>query len=319
MLTPRSFITADTSWLGGQPIGLYTFGRKVEDIVGTAVDGTYSYSLVVYDSSVSHYSVFNGEFQLYTSGNFSDRWDVWDDTLAVDAVQIADDASAASNLDKAFDAEIDSSVILDLKQLRIVGSGGVEAGMLVRGNSTVPALLVETDSPDKNAALFHNRHEAGIAVEMKALAGGSADDGAGLEISGGGGGISGGAGSFGNGLHVVTDSNDSPGIRFLTQSSGSIPLLLRTDKSYGILLDSKKHAEPDQPEHGEVHPGLWITSGDSAAMFLNADSASFDTADFSIDWKRMVGHTVWSADTNNAAWNDSLGKFGAWNAKAQKP
>jgi hypothetical protein len=53
-------------------------------------------------------------------------------------------------------------------------------------------------------------------------------------------------------------------------------------------------------------------------MFLNADSASFDAADFSIDWKRMVGRTIWSADTNNAAWNDSLGKFGAWNAQAQK-
>lgn len=47
------------------------------------------------------------------------------------------------------------------------------------------------------------------------------------------------------------------------------------------------------------------------------NSGVLDSVDLAADTRTLLRFAPWEADTNNAKWNDNLGKFGEWNAQAQ--
>lgn len=331
VLTSPNVTSASVS-LSGVTIGNYAYAEEVADLDGSGVSGTYKYTFVVWDSSADLYSTYNGEFQLYTTTDFSTAMD---SSRFADVIRINGDATAAQFVDAAFDAAMDSTAVLDLKQLRLVGSkndGVTEAPLFARNWGGGYTVSIEGDT-------------TGVVTNVQANveAGGSGYDapggGAAVRLIGGGT----GAGllcysknaqaiyvrpgsSFGDCAYIGSTTGEA---LYLSAHAGNEPTLEIVHQGSGPALSITGSYAND---HGT--PCVEIsTLNDSAAVRIASPSGvipivAYGSPFVDSTWmresaRRAIGREVWETDTNSTAtggWQKTSGggseQFGDWTAKA---
>lgn len=137
---------------------LYSYKMALASIGAAQLEGTYKYTLIAHDNSLGLYSTFNGEFQLYASGNLSDKLDSLNnfdkttgtigsaqlETGAITATVIAADAIGASEI--AADAIGASEISANAIGASEVADGAIDAGALAA--DAITAAKIADDAID---------------------------------------------------------------------------------------------------------------------------------------------------------------------------
>lgn len=340
-ITTSPRITDETPSMGGGTIGLYTYTAKVAEIDGTGENGTYKYTMVVLDSSSALNSTYSGEFQLYENNWFS----VLMDSLRLsDVRRINGDAVAAANLASAFDATVDSSVVLDLKQLRLVGSKNdavTTAPLHVRNWGDGYSVNLQSDTAAAVLSIKANVNSTSTTFL-------SDDVSTALRLKGFGapaiGCFSSGTANSSYAAYVLcSSSTGSEAVFMSSQSAGGVALRLESlsgsDPACFIGGDGTDAPALALRQKGSSSNGAAALSiathaeSDSAAVRIIAPSGKpvvkiygaphVDSSWITESARRAIGREAWETDTNSSAtggWVKTSGggseQFGDWNGQA---